>query len=198
MCVYFSSKHLSLHNFYNILLVYFAHYICTSLIGKLQEIRILFFLIQKKSHYQRYILPRKLICITGQPVFSNHLLSLSCEWSSTPLHPQIYTPFLSLGWYISFNFLIVLWVSMKLPYACIRACACVCVCVLSRVQFFATPRTVVHQAHLSMDFPSKLLEYMPFPPPGDLANPGTEPTFPTLVGDSLSLSHLGRHPPPHP
>ena len=81
-------------------------------------------------------------------------------------------------------------------HACVCVCVCVCVCTLSRVQFFATPRTVVHQAPLSMDFPSKLLECMPFPPPRDLANPGTEPTFPTLVGNSLSLSHLGRHPPP--
>ena len=103
ICVCVSSKHLSLPNFYNILLVYFAHYICISPMGKLQEIRFFFFVIQKKSHYQRYILPRKLICITGQPLFSNHLLSLSCEWSSSHLHPQIPTLFLSLGWYISLN-----------------------------------------------------------------------------------------------
>ena len=31
-------------------------------------------------------------------------------------------------------------------------CVCVCVCVFSRVQLFATPRTVAHQALLSMRF----------------------------------------------
>ena len=29
------------------------------------------------------------------------------------------------------------------------------------------------------------------PLPGDLPDPGTEPMFPTLLADSLSLSHLG-------
>ena len=36
---------------------------------------------------------------------------------------------------------------------------------------------------------------LPFPPPGDLSDPGTEPTFPTspaLRAVSLPLSHLGR------
>ena len=43
---------------------------------------------------------------------------------------------------------------------------------------FATPWTVVHQFPLSMGFPRQ--EYwsgLPFPPPGDLPNQGTEPTF---------------------
>ena len=43
----------------------------------------------------------------------------------------------------------------------------------SRVQLFATPWTVVHQASLSMGFSRK--EYwsgLPCPPPGDLPNPG--------------------------
>ena len=43
ICVCVSSKHLSLPNFYNILLVYFAHYICISPMGKLQDIRFFFF-----------------------------------------------------------------------------------------------------------------------------------------------------------
>ena len=70
----------------------------------------------------------------------------------------------------------------------------VCVCVLSYVQFFATPRTVVHQLPHPWIFQAKYWNSLPFPPPRDLANPGIEPTFPTLAGDSLSLSHLGRHP----
>ena len=53
---------------------------------------------------------------------------------------------------------------------------CVCVCVLSRVQLFAIPQTVAHQAPLSMGFPR--LEYwsvLPLPPPGDLLTQGSNP-----------------------
>ena len=61
---------------------------------------------------------------------------------------------------------------------------------------FATPWTVVHQVPLSMGFHRQ--EYwsrLPFPSPGDLPNPGTEPTSlvsPALQVDSLPLSHQGR------
>ena len=53
--------------------------------------------------------------------------------------------------------------------------------------------TVAHQAPLSMRFSRQ--EYwsgLPFPPPGDLPDPGTElvsPTSPALQADSLLLSH---------
>ena len=33
---------------------------------------------------------------------------------------------------------------------------------------------------------------LPCPPPGDLPNPGIEPTPPALQADSLLLSHQGR------
>ena len=59
-----------------------------------------------------------------------------------------------------------------------------CCVVLIRVQLFATPWTVAHQALLSMGFPRQ--EYwseLTFPPLGDLPNQGTEPT-------SLSSSAL--------
>ena len=49
-----------------------------------------------------------------------------------------------------------------------------------------TPWTVAHQAPLSMVFPRQ--EYrrgLPFPSPGDLPHPGTEPGSPTLQADSL-------------
>ena len=52
---------------------------------------------------------------------------------------------------------------------------------LSRVQLFATPWIVAHQAPLSMEF--SRLEYwsgLPFPSPGDLLDPGIEPRSPTL------------------
>ena len=47
------------------------------------------------------------------------------------------------------------------------------VCTLSWIQLFVTPRTVAHQAHLSMRFPRQ--EYwsgLTFPPLGDLPHPG--------------------------
>ena len=51
--------------------------------------------------------------------------------------------------------------------------------VLSYVWPFVTPWTVVHQALLSMGFSMKeSLSGLPFPPPGDLPDPGIEPTSP--------------------
>ena len=59
-------------------------------------------------------------------------------------------------------------------------------CVLnffSCVQIFATLWTVAHQAPLSMGFSrQEHWRGLPCPPPGDLPNPGIEPTSPTLVG----------------
>ena len=52
---------------------------------------------------------------------------------------------------------------------------------LSHVQIFVTPWTVACQAPLSMEFSRQ--EYwsrLPFPPPGDLPNPGIEPTNPGM------------------
>ena len=70
----------------------------------------------------------------------------------------------------------------------IAVCVCVCVCVwcgharvlshFSHIQLFVTLWTIVRQAPLSMGFSRQ--EYwseLPFPPPGDLPDPGTEPTF---------------------
>ena len=57
-------------------------------------------------------------------------------------------------------------------------------CVLScfsHAQLFVTPRTVPHQAPLSMEFSRQ--EYcsgLPFPPPGALPDPGKEPRSPAL------------------
>ena len=69
-------------------------------------------------------------------------------------------------------------------------CVCVCVCVLSclvRVQLFAAPWTIAHQAPLSMRFSRQ--EYgsgLPFPSPGDLPDPGMETVSlaaPALAGE---------------
>ena len=49
--------------------------------------------------------------------------------------------------------------------------------VLSRVRLLATPGTVAHQAPLSMGFSrQEHWSGLPFPSPGDLPNPGIEPT----------------------
>ena len=45
--------------------------------------------------------------------------------------------------------------------------------------FFATPRTVAHQAFLSR---------LPFPSPGDLLDPGVKLTLPALQADSSPLN----------
>ena len=61
--------------------------------------------------------------------------------------------------------------------------------MLSCVQFFATLWTVAHPAPLSMGFPRQ--EYrsgLPFPPPGDLPNPGIEPQSPALAGGFFTTS----------
>ena len=67
-----------------------------------------------------------------------------------------------------------------------------CAPVLSHVQLFATPWTVARQAPLALGFPRQ--EYwsgLPFPSPGDLPDPGIEPTSPALQAGSLPLSHQG-------
>ena len=53
--------------------------------------------------------------------------------------------------------------------------------LLSHVQLFVTPWTVAHQAPRSMGFSRH--EYwsgLPFPPPGNLSDPGTKPGSPAL------------------
>ena len=79
--------------------------------------------------------------------------------------------------------------------------SCVCVCVrvrayaLNHVQLFATPWTVAHQAPLSMELSRQ--EYksgLPFPSPGDLPDPGSNPCLLRLLhwqADSLPLAPPG-------
>ena len=63
---------------------------------------------------------------------------------------------------------------------------------LSHVQLFVTPWTIACQAPLSMGFSRQ--EYwskLPFPPPGDLPDPGTEPMSlmsPALAGGFFTTS----------
>ena len=52
--------------------------------------------------------------------------------------------------------------------------------LLSHVQLFPTPWTVVHGI-----LQARILEWVPFPSPGDLPNPGLEPRSPALQADTL-------------
>ena len=62
-----------------------------------------------------------------------------------------------------------------------------CAQFFGRVQLFATSWTVAHQAFLSMEFIRQ--EYwsgLPFPTPGNLHNPGTEPeSFFSYIGRQI-------------
>ena len=64
--------------------------------------------------------------------------------------------------------------------------------LLSHAQLFVTPRTVAYRAPLSMGFSRQ--EYwsgLPFPPPGDLPDPGIEPmslTSPALADGFFTTS----------
>ena len=65
---------------------------------------------------------------------------------------------------------------------------------LSRVQLFATPWTIAHQAPPSMEFSRQ--EYwsgLPFPSPGDLPHPGIEPGSPTLQANTLPSEPPGKY-----
>ena len=62
--------------------------------------------------------------------------------------------------------------------------------LLSRVQLFGTH--VAQQAPLSMGFPrQEYWSWLPFPPPRDLPDPGSNLSLPSWQVDSLPLSHLG-------
>ena len=70
--------------------------------------------------------------------------------------------------------------------------------MLSHVQFSVTLRIVAHQASLSMGFPRQ--EYrsgLPFPPPGDLPEPGIEvmsADSPALAGEIFTTDPPGKPP----
>ena len=67
--------------------------------------------------------------------------------------------------------------------------------LLSRVRLFVTPWTVAYQVPPSMGFSRQ--EYwsgLPFPSPGDLPNPGTEPGSPALQADALTPEPPGKQP----
>ena len=66
----------------------------------------------------------------------------------------------------------------------------------SHVRLFMTPWTVALQSPLPMGFSRQ--EYwseLPFPPPGDLPDPGIEPASPALAGGLFTTEPPGK---PHP
>ena len=68
-----------------------------------------------------------------------------------------------------------------------------CAQLVSSVQPYATPWTVAHQTPLSMELSRQ--EYwsgLPFPPPGDLPDPGTQSASPTLVGRFFTSEPPGK------
>ena len=65
--------------------------------------------------------------------------------------------------------------------------------VLSHVQLTVTPWTVAHQAPLSVGIlQARILGGLPFPPPGDLPDPGIEPRSPALLADALPSEPSGK------
>ena len=59
----------------------------------------------------------------------------------------------------------------------------------------ATPRVVAYQTPLSMEFSrQEFWSELPFPPPGDLLNPETEPRSPALAGRFFSTAPPGKPP----
>ena len=67
---------------------------------------------------------------------------------------------------------------------------------LSVMSDSATPWTVAHQAPLPMGFPmQEFWRELPFPPSGDLPNPGIEPPSlrsPTLAGGFFTIVPSGK------
>ena len=64
---------------------------------------------------------------------------------------------------------------------------CIRVCVFSCVRLFRTPGTIAHQSLSRQKYWSRL----PFPPQGDLPNPGLNRSLLHWQVDSLPLSYQG-------
>ena len=61
-------------------------------------------------------------------------------------------------------------------------------CVLIWIRLFVTLWTVSLQAPLAMGSPRQ--EYLPFPPPGDLPDPGIKPVSPALAHRGRWMVHI--------
>ena len=68
-----------------------------------------------------------------------------------------------------------------------------CALSLSHAQLFATAWTIAHQAPLSVEvFRQEYWSGLPFPPPGDLPDPGIQPASPELAGRFFTIEPLGK------
>ena len=83
------------------------------------------------------------------------------------------------------------WVALsKSLYFCKPQCLHLCVVCCCHIWLFVTPRTVVHQAPLSMGFSrQKYWSWLPLASPGDLPNPGKNPHLLHCRQIPYSLSH---------
>ena len=120
-----------------------------------------------------------------------HLVSILCLWPDwIPTKP-------SWEWKTGFSILplrMFIFLSSTLKVIRERACACSVASVLSNS---ANPWTLACQAPMSVEFSRQ--EYwtgLPFPPPGDLPDPGTKPTSP--VPPALQVDFFTTEPPGKP
>ena len=68
-----------------------------------------------------------------------------------------------------------------------------CAQALSQVQLSATPRTIAHQAPLSMGFSqARILEWLPLSSPRHLPDPDIEPESPALAGGFFTAEPPGK------
>ena len=127
-------------------------------------------------------------------------------WQSLAFSPDLQSPIqLASLWVTPVGFIVFVWGWKELIFFFFLATTChscsvwdlvPCVCMgtksLSHVWLFATPWTAARQAPLSMEFSRQ--DYwsgVPFPPPGDLPDPGIKPaslTSPALAGEFLTAS----------
>ena len=120
------------------------------------------------------------------------------KWLPWPLHRRL--NFTSLSWEFVLDKQLKIWSwqiqatevsNFKLKNVRTWACRSLSQS-LSLVELVVSPWTVAHQASLSMGFSRQ--EYwsgLPFPSPGDLPNPETEPASPALAGDFFTTEPLG-------
>ena len=63
-------------------------------------------------------------------------------------------------------------------------------CVISHIQLFATLWTVGHSVYAISQ--ARILEWVAFPSPRDLTDPGIEPVSPALAGGFFTTELLGK------
>ena len=71
---------------------------------------------------------------------------------------------------------------------------CCCLVTKSCLSLLQPCKTVAHQVPQSMGYPRQQhWSGLPFPSPGDLPDPGTEPTSPALAGGFFTSETSGKH-----